>query len=86
MTRQGLVFVWLDDDEMPRIFAETVIRAARGDLDASLILGKNYEEACSCIEQVLNLLLTHGEEKLVVSLPGPCALSRTATKGGVRRR
>ena len=64
----GLVFVWLDDDDMPRIYAEAVLRAAKADREASLILGETYEEARTCLARVMELSAAHGEESMIVLL------------------
>jgi len=64
----GLVFVWLDDDDMPRIYADAVLRAAKANMDASLILGETYEEARTCLARVMELSAAHGEERMIVLL------------------
>jgi len=64
----GLVFVWLDDDDMPRIYADAVLRAAKANLEASLILGETYEEAKTCLARVMELSAAHGEERMIVLL------------------
>ena len=64
----GLVFVWLDDDDMPRIYADAVLRAAKANREASLILGETYEEAKTCLARVMELSAAHGEERMIVLL------------------
>eukprot|EP00900_Chrysochromulina_parva_P002183 jgi/Chrpa1/11966/Chrysochromulina_OHIO_Genome00023683-RA len=64
----GLVFVWLDDDDMPRIYADAVLRAAKANMEASLILGETYEEARTCLARVMELSAAHGEERMIVLL------------------
>ena len=64
----GLVFVWLDDDDMPRIYADAVLRAAKANREASLILGETYEEAKTCLARVMELSAEHGEERMIVLL------------------
>ena len=64
----GLVFVWLDDDDMPRIYADAVLRAAKANMEASLILGETYEEARTCLARVMELSAAHGEESMIVLL------------------
>lgn len=65
---EGLVFVCVDDDDMPRIFASAVLAAANADVDSSLILGETYEEARSCPDRVMQLCAEHGEERVVLIL------------------
>ena len=64
----GLVFVWLDDDDMPRIYADAVLRAAKANREASLILGETYEEARTCLARVMELSAAHGDERMIVLL------------------
>ena len=64
----GLVFVWLDDDDMPRIYADAVLRAAKANREASLILGETYEEARTCLSRVMELSAAHGDERMIVLL------------------
>ena len=65
---EELVFLWLDDDDMPRIFAEAVLQAARANREASLILGESFEEARSSPEVVMELSAAHGDDRVVVFL------------------
>ena len=65
---EWLVFVWLDDDEMPRIFAGAVIKAARANKDASLIRGETFEEARTSPQQVAALAKAYGHDRVVVFL------------------
>lgn len=57
-----------EDDEMPRIWAEHVIKAARANQSASQIIGEEYEEARSCAHRVMDLASAHGEQNVIVVL------------------
>jgi len=62
----GLVFVCCDDDDMPRIYADSVLLpAAKADREASLIVGETYEEAVGVPDLVMTLAERHGHDQVI---------------------
>lgn len=61
----GMVFVCCDDDEIPRIFAESVILpATQADLTASRVVGETYAEAVGVPDLVMALAAEYGHERV----------------------
>jgi len=78
---EGLVFFWVDDDEMPRIFAKVVLAAARADMSSSQIIGEEFSEASTCPQRVMALASTHGEDCVIVVLDQNIEYSEGALYG-----
>jgi len=61
----GMVFVCCDDDDIPRIFAESVLLpAARADIHASQVIGETYEEVLHVPDLVMELAERHGHDRV----------------------
>jgi len=65
---EGLVFLVADDDELARMVAESIIHAAKGDPDHSVVLGRTYNEVQSIPQLTMELAAKFGSGKMIVIL------------------
>jgi hypothetical protein len=62
----GLIFVCCDDDELPRIFAESVlIPAANADEKSSHVLGESYRDVARVPDLVMEMAERHGHDRVI---------------------
>jgi len=62
----GLIFVCCDDDDLPRIFAESVLLPkAQADMVASRIVGETYEDVTRVPDMVCELAERYGQDRVI---------------------
>ena len=64
----GLAIICCDDDDIPRIFASTLLASAAADEGESLILGETYEEVAGLVDRVLEMAARLGDERVLCIL------------------